>query len=418
MTHADQNMGPGVLGYVMLLDPTTGKPYKAQNTVQQVEGEFNTTGIATETKQDDQIEALHQVSHKLDQPLAVDVLNAEMPLPTGAASSNKQDQIIAALQSLGTQLGLPLTVSVNNGSIAITVDDLPLPEGAATADKQDAALTLLAAIRDIFQADTLAVAGEVSLDPADITALKTVTIDNPSIAVTASSPLSVTLPGVSTADKQDAILTRLQTLIDNSLLPRPITDNGGSITVDGAVSVSGPIQVEDNGGSLTVDGTVGATQSGSWNVGITGTPTVNVGNTVTISDGSGPVTVDGTVGVSGTVASTQSGTWNVGITGTPTVNATPTGAATLSTTPTAVNVGTTSVQIIAAQTSRRSVIIQNMGTTVLYLSFAATATVTTPTFQVQANGWITIDRETWTGQISGIRPSGAATAAAVVTVTA
>ena len=87
-----------------------------------------------------------------------------------------------------------------------------------------------------------------------------------------------------------------------------IDDNGGSITVDGTVSVSGtvtvdselttddldtgagtdtravvglvlaesgggvlvgsanPIPISDNGGSLTVDGTVAATQSGAWNV--------------------------------------------------------------------------------------------------------------------------------------------------------
>lgn len=62
----------------------------------------------------------------------------------------------------------------------------------------------------------------------------------------------------------------------------PITDNSGSITVDGSVTVSGTvtanagtgtmnvsvqnasIPVTDNGGSLTVDGTVAATKSGTW----------------------------------------------------------------------------------------------------------------------------------------------------------
>lgn len=36
----------------------------------------------------------------------------------------------------------------------------------------------------------------------------------------------------------------------------PISDGGGSITIDGTVTVNEPVSVDDNGGSLTVDGTV------------------------------------------------------------------------------------------------------------------------------------------------------------------
>lgn len=69
--------------------------------------------------------------------------------------------------------------------------------------------------------------------------------------------------------------------------PISIDDNGGSITVDGAVAVSGtvavtePVSVDDNGGSLTVDGPLTDTE-------LRATP-------VPISDGGGSVTVDGTV---------------------------------------------------------------------------------------------------------------------------
>lgn len=69
------------------------------------------------------------------------------------------------------------------------------------------------------------------------------------------------------------------------------------------VTLSEPISVDDNGGSLTVDGTVGVsgtvavTQSGTWDeVGIN-----DSGNSITVDDGGGSLTVDGTVGVSGTV---------------------------------------------------------------------------------------------------------------------
>ena len=53
---------------------------------------------------------------------------------------------------------------------------------------------------------------------------------------------------------------------------QPITDNGGSLTVDGTVTV------QDGGGSLTVDGTVAATQSGTWNI-------TNVSGTVSLPTG-------------------------------------------------------------------------------------------------------------------------------------
>jgi hypothetical protein len=55
----------------------------------------------------------------------------------------------------------------------------------------------------------------------------------------------------------------------------PVSDNGGSLTVDGSVGITGTVPVSDNGGSLTVDGTVAvssvggtvaATQSGGWTV--------------------------------------------------------------------------------------------------------------------------------------------------------
>lgn len=50
----------------------------------------------------------------------------------------------------------------------------------------------------------------------------------------------------------------------------------------------------------------GVTQSGTWNVGITGTPTVTVGNaSIPVTDNGGSLTVDGTV------AATQLGSWSL-----------------------------------------------------------------------------------------------------------
>lgn len=115
-----------------------------------------------------------------------------------------------------------------------------------------------------------------------------------------------------------------------------VDDNGGSLTVDGTVAVSGTVAVTDNAGSLTVDdggssltvdGTVAATQSGTWTLGANsgvdvGDVTINNStgaSAVNIQDGGNSITVDGTV------AATQSGTWNVGTTTTVTTVGTLTG---------------------------------------------------------------------------------------------
>lgn len=95
----------------------------------------------------------------------------------------------------------------------------------------------------------------------------------------------------------------------------PVTDNGGSLTVDGTVAISNTtFPVTDNGGSLTVDGTIAATQSGTWTLGANsgvdvGDVTINNAagaSAVNIQDGGNSITVDGTV-----TANAGSGTFAV-----------------------------------------------------------------------------------------------------------
>jgi hypothetical protein len=76
-----------------------------------------------------------------------------------------------------------------------------------------------------------------------------------------------------------------------------------------AVNTDGSLNITDNGGSITVDGTVAATQSGTWNIATLTSITndVNIadgGNSITVDDGGGSLTVDGTVAVSGSVTVT------------------------------------------------------------------------------------------------------------------
>jgi hypothetical protein len=64
----------------------------------------------------------------------------------------------------------------------------------------------------------------------------------------------------------------------------------------------GTFPVTDNGGSLTIDGTVAATQSGTWTV-------TGAGGTFPVTDSGGSLTVDN--GGTFAVQAAQSGTWNV-----------------------------------------------------------------------------------------------------------
>lgn len=126
------------------------------------------------------------------------------------------------------------------------------------------------------------------------------------------------------------------------------TASSDVLTIQGIASMT-PLQIADNGGSITVDGTVAATQSGTWNVG-TVTTLTSVTNPVAVTDNSGSLTVDdggSSLTVDGTVAATQSGTWNVtNISGTVSL---PTGAATAAKQPALGTAGAASADVITVQ---------------------------------------------------------------------
>ena len=114
------------------------------------------------------------------------------------------------------------------------------------------------------------------------------------VAVDASVAVAVT-------DNGGSLTVDGSVSVSNFPATQAVSDGGGSLTVDGSVSVSGtvtadqgtsPWVVGDGGGSLTVDGTVAATQSGAWTVGVNNFPTV-----YPVNDNGGSLTVDGTVAV-------------------------------------------------------------------------------------------------------------------------
>lgn len=114
--------------------------------------------------------------------------------------------------------------------------------------------------------------------------------------------------------------------------PVAVTQSGSwSVGVSGAVTVSQATASSLNAtvslasgqtlGAVTTVGTitnpVAATQSGTWNVGVTGTAAVTQSGTWNVGTVS---TVSAVTSITNPVAVTQSGTWNVGISGTPAVS--------------------------------------------------------------------------------------------------
>lgn len=264
---------------------------------------------------------------------------ASLPLPTGAATAAKQP----ALGIAGTPSADVQSMQGVSGGTALPVSaaSLPLPSGAATAAKQPALGTAGSAA-----ADVLTVQGVASM-----TALK---VDGSAVTQPVSA-VSLPLPsGAATAAKQPALGTAGSAAVDvlsmqgvSGGVVLPVSDGGGSLTVDGTViatldsatqagatvrtadydsgagtvttamqgialpasggpvaggTSTNPLRVDptgttaqpitDNSGSLTVDnaGTFAtqAAQSGTWNVGTVTTVT----NVVHVDDNSGALTVD------------------------------------------------------------------------------------------------------------------------------
>lgn len=274
------------------------------------------------------------------------------PLPVniagGVTLEVNLDQNNDQVQVYGSDLTAPIATDASGH---LQVDILTIPEVEIKNDVGNP-------IPVSDAGGSLTVDGTVALDAPTLAALENITVQNGAGAAAVNiqdggnsitvddGGGSITVDGTVTANQGTspwvvsgtvtATPTGTQDVNIISTIALPVTDNGGSLTVDANnldirdlafatdkvdVSNSTNVAVTDGGGSLTVDGTVNI---GNFPASIeisndAGNP-LPVSGTVTITDGSGPITVDGTV------AATQSGTWNINnITGTVSL---PTGAAT------------------------------------------------------------------------------------------
>lgn len=137
----------------------------------------------------------------------------------------------------------------------------------------------------------------------DVLTMPSVSVDTTGLATSTNQTTMIGhLDGVegllTTIDADTGNLTTIKTNTDFGTVVGGGTETG-ALRVTIANNSTGVVSVDDNGGSLTVDGsvsisgTVAVTQSGTWDeVGIN-----DSGNSITVDDGGTSLTVDGTVAV-------------------------------------------------------------------------------------------------------------------------
>jgi hypothetical protein len=225
-------------------------------------------------------------------PLPVDDAGGSLTVDNAALSVTGGGVEASALRvTLATDSTGVVSVDDNGGSL--TVDGTVAISGTVAVTDNAGSLT-------VDNAGTFAVQADTELTTADLdTGAGTDTRAVVGLAGTASGGAQL-IPGSST----DGLLVNLGANND--------------VTVTGTVTANagtGPFPVSDNGGSLTVDGTVAATQSGTWTLGANsgvdvGDVTINNASgasAVNIQDGGNSITVDGTV-----TANLAAGTNNIG----------------------------------------------------------------------------------------------------------
>ena len=164
-----------------------------------------------------------------------------------------------------------------------------LPTGAATAAKQPALGTAGTASADVISVQGIASMTALVVDGSGVTqpvsdAGGSLTVDNAALSVTGggveASALRVTLAsdstGVVSVDDNGGTLT-----VDNAALS--VTGGGveaSALRVTLASDSTGVLSVDDNGGSLTVDGTVTVAGAAAHDAAISGNPTRVAGRAV------------------------------------------------------------------------------------------------------------------------------------------
>lgn len=254
------------------------------------------------------------------------------------------------------------------------------------------------------------------------------------VAIVAFAPIPVDIGG-GTITITGGVSIGNVTVNNTNASPVPVSDAGGSITVDtaaGALSVTGPLTdtqlraaavsvtgpltdtqlrasalkvindtstslaINDNNGSITVDGSVSVSNT----VAVSGplTDTQLRATALPVSDGNGSLTVDGTVAIStNLLTDAQLRATAVPVVGSVAVRA-PANNSTYS-----INSTTSGVAILAANASRRGLMVSNQSTSKLYLSFNVSASAGNSFIQMDPGAFLFLDQQMiFTSAIYGV----------------
>ena len=163
------------------------------------------------------------------------------------------------------------------------------------------------------------------------------------------------------------------------------------------------IPISDDGGSITVDGTVAATQSGTWNINnITGTVSLPTGaaTETTLSTLNGKVTACNTGAV--TISSAlPAGTNNIGDVDVASLPAV-VDATYSSSSVTSVSAAATSTSILATNSSRRMAIMVNDADKNAYVKLGTTASTSSFSYKLTPGQTLELPTPVYTGAIDAI----------------
>jgi hypothetical protein len=223
--------------------------------------------------------------------------------------------------------------------------------------------------------------------------------------ISATNPLPIT--GSLTVDTTGLALESRQITGNSSLgsIDGKITTcNTGAVTLASQANpFTSALPVSDNGGSITIDGTVAATQSGTWNItNVSGTVSLPTGAATesTLSSLNGKVTACNTGAVT-ISAALPAGTNNIGDIDVLTLPAVV--AATYSTSAvTSVVSAATSTSILASNANRRMAIMVNDADKNCYVKLGATASTTSFSYKLTPGQTLELPMPVYTGAIDAI----------------
>lgn len=377
-----------------------------------VTGDFASDGLTDAELRATPVPVSGTVTANLAEPISVDdnggslTVDAPVTTPVFVRLSN------GTIALIGQQLmaaSLPVTLASNQSALPIT-DNAGSITVDGTVALDAATLTALesitvqnpsgaSAVNIQDGGNSITVDGSVALDAATLAALESITVQNAAGASAVNiqdGGNSITVDGTVTADTELPAAAALADNEANPTVPRvgamnmvydgatwdrwtgAVTDGGGSLTVDGTVTANagtGPWPVTDNAGSLTVDAPVG-------------TPVF-----VRLSDGAATLIGQKAMAASLPVvlASDQA---SVPVANTETRPATGTITTTAG--------SASSVTLKASNASRRGLTIVNESSADLYVAFAATSTITAYTVLLSAGAYYEVPFPVYTGIVTGI----------------